>query len=541
MADLSGNSCNIITILPLGIDCDIINASTPDASNGYMTILITGGTPPYNVTWSNGAQGTFLNNLSPGDYSATVVDYYGDFSATTTCTVGYDSFYLQEFESCSNAGTYVYYMATTPSLYTPNKIYKLTTQTGCWENIGTTLYTGQTYYNNVALTGAGPYNTCEICQATEPIVSPYNGPLCFSIFTIPSTYSQNTFYSGGTINNYPSWTSNTQTIYYNTGTTRWTVSNWATPNVPYLQNPSALPTGSWTYPGTVGSTVTVVTGTCSSPSLNLTVMTQNPSCSTNTGSATIGVTGGVPPYQYSLNNIIYGTSNVFINLTPGLRTVYVKDSASPQNTATQNFTITPLFNYVNYSLNLNFVEQNPLINTIQQTAPSTTYNKTSNWNLSLTPNTPFQSPGYVKFDITFDVSTTAYTNSLNVPQILNTITVTGTTGTTVPGPIQTSLVTQTVARPLCSGGNIITSTYQIRYLDCYINNTYGNLSGLINQNFTQICGTNPNCLLRAYSNVTMTVKKISISPLNCRNVDSTVISRTTMAQSFGPLCPTNIL
>lgn len=540
MADLSGNSCNIITILPLGIDCDVINASTPDASNGYMAILITGGTPPYITTWSNGANTTYLTNLSPGNYTATVVDYYGDFSATTTCTVGYDSYYLEQFEDCTNVGQYIYYLADTTSLFIPNQVYKLTTQTGCWESLGTTLYTGQTHYNSVAISSSGPYATCLICQPPTPTPVYYNGPLCLTKFTFPSTYEQTTFYSGATINNYPSWSSNTQTIYYNTGTTKWTVSGWTGANVPFLQSTSIPPIGNWIYPGAFASTVTVATGTCTSPALNVTVLPQMPSCSTNNGSATILVTGGVPPYQYSLNNIIYSTSNIFTNLTPGLKTIYVKDGATPQNTSSQNFTITPLQNYTNYILNLNFVEQNPLVSTIQQVAQSTTYNKTSNWNLSLTPNTPFQSPGYVKFDITFDVSTTAYTNSLNVPQILNTITVTGTTGTTVPVPTQTSTVTQTVARPSCSGGNIITSTYQIRYLDCYINNTYGNLSGLINQDFTQICSTDPNCILKAYSNVTMTVKKISISPLNCRDVDSTIISRTTMAQSFGPLCPVNL-
>ena len=53
MADLSGNSCNIVTLLPLGIDCDTINASTPDSSNGYMAILITGGTGSFGKNFIN--------------------------------------------------------------------------------------------------------------------------------------------------------------------------------------------------------------------------------------------------------------------------------------------------------------------------------------------------------------------------------------------------------------------------------------------------------------------------------------------------------
>ena len=94
MGLLSGNSCNIITILPLGLSCDSINASTPDATNGLIALFVTGGTPPYTINWDNGLQGSPITNLLPGDYVATVSDYYGDFTATTTCNVGYNSFYI---------------------------------------------------------------------------------------------------------------------------------------------------------------------------------------------------------------------------------------------------------------------------------------------------------------------------------------------------------------------------------------------------------------------------------------------------------------
>ena len=111
MGQLSGNSCNIITILPLGLECDSINASTPQSTNGLIALFVTGGTSPYNVTWNNGSQGTLLTNLSPGNYTATVVDYYGDFTATTTCTVGYDTFYLEVLENCETPNNNIYYLA----------------------------------------------------------------------------------------------------------------------------------------------------------------------------------------------------------------------------------------------------------------------------------------------------------------------------------------------------------------------------------------------------------------------------------------------
>jgi len=47
--------------------------------------------------------------------------------------------------------------------------------------------------------------------------------------------------------------------------------------------------------------------------------------------ATVSVSGGTPPYQYSLNGIDYQTSNIFTGLSRGLHTAYVlgADQCSP--------------------------------------------------------------------------------------------------------------------------------------------------------------------------------------------------------------------
>jgi hypothetical protein len=87
MGDSLQNECNVITIFPMVIECIGINPSLPTASDGQMTVSITGGTPPYTIIWSNGNISPAINNLSVGEYSATVIDYYGDFSAETTCTL----------------------------------------------------------------------------------------------------------------------------------------------------------------------------------------------------------------------------------------------------------------------------------------------------------------------------------------------------------------------------------------------------------------------------------------------------------------------
>lgn len=53
---------------------------------GEMYASISGGVPPYQVSWSNGAFGEFLNALSPGTYKITVVDSQMD-EATAEATI----------------------------------------------------------------------------------------------------------------------------------------------------------------------------------------------------------------------------------------------------------------------------------------------------------------------------------------------------------------------------------------------------------------------------------------------------------------------
>ena len=86
------NECNVITIFPMTIECVVQNPSSPNATDGELSVSITGGTPPYTVVWSNGNVSPAIGNLGIGTYTAIVTDYswpgsQPDFTATTTCVL----------------------------------------------------------------------------------------------------------------------------------------------------------------------------------------------------------------------------------------------------------------------------------------------------------------------------------------------------------------------------------------------------------------------------------------------------------------------
>jgi len=81
------NECDVITLFPMTVECDVINPSTAGGRDGRASISITGGTPPYTVTWANGSISPAIMDLESGSYPATIVDYYGDFTANTICVL----------------------------------------------------------------------------------------------------------------------------------------------------------------------------------------------------------------------------------------------------------------------------------------------------------------------------------------------------------------------------------------------------------------------------------------------------------------------
>lgn len=60
------------------VEGEITNATNANTNNGAIKITsVTGGTPPYDLSWSNGMMGDELINLDVGNYTLTVLDALG--------------------------------------------------------------------------------------------------------------------------------------------------------------------------------------------------------------------------------------------------------------------------------------------------------------------------------------------------------------------------------------------------------------------------------------------------------------------------------
>ena len=70
-------------------------------SNGSIDLLVTGGTPPYQYQWSNGADTEDIRNLSPGLYSVIVTDAN---SQTKTASIQIEKYELVKLHYSNSSG-----------------------------------------------------------------------------------------------------------------------------------------------------------------------------------------------------------------------------------------------------------------------------------------------------------------------------------------------------------------------------------------------------------------------------------------------------
>lgn len=71
---------------PFNIETNIGNVSCMGLSDGSIYLTIKGGTPPYEIAWSNGMSTVDIDNLAAGDYSYTISDNSG-YTTSNTLTI----------------------------------------------------------------------------------------------------------------------------------------------------------------------------------------------------------------------------------------------------------------------------------------------------------------------------------------------------------------------------------------------------------------------------------------------------------------------
>ena len=268
------NDCDVFTLFPLGIECiTLANVSSAISPNGSLSLKITGGTSPYTISWSNGQKTKTISGLGPGSYEAQVIDYYGDYTATTICSL----------------------LAPTPSPTPTLTTTPTPTPSGTYPNLCLSIVT---------------------CPAIVPIQ-----------FTSSSIQNGKPSWSS----------SAGYLIVWNVTLQQWEIQNYTVSGGILVSKTASIPplSGWFVLGGTSSPTVAMTLGTCPSYApLNTTIQKTDSDCSNN-GSIVIATCGVQSPYQYSKDGgSTLTTSNIFNNLSPQTYNLIVKDSLGNTSTAT---------------------------------------------------------------------------------------------------------------------------------------------------------------------------------------------------------------
>ena len=522
MSIYSGNTCNIITLFPMGVECSVVNSTSPYNYDGSVYLTITGGTPPYQISWSNGAQTQIITGLQYGTYTANVTDYYGDFSATTTCTVNTNfAALLEEFFNCTNPTQKIYYIANINLPYPSGDTFTLTSQSGCWVSNGIVTNTGQTFYNYSAITTSGPFEDCAECLPVTPEPESTSG-MCLTttafqgLFPITIVTTQYQFYSAGTMNGYPTWTSTSpdQKIYFNNATNQWNVSGWTLSGIPVLTQNVSPPIGLWTVNG-AQRIVNVTQGNCGT-NIIPTIQKVNPTCS-STANGVIKVTsvaGGTAPYTYSLDNIIYQNSNIFNNLQVGSYTIYVKDVIGNIGFSPVVASLSAQQPITTYQINLTSITSPPSLGTgFSQ--------KITNWQVNITP--PLPANRSVSFTLYNTTTMSAGTASNGSPSLTYSNT-TGTTGTSQFVTSSISTTTNSYPNTILCHPNFYTTGITREY-NVSISGT-GVVGGQILQKVTVVNNGN-GCVTKGSIQDTISIGNIVLNNQQpCEQIGNSVIPLT---------------
>ena len=81
------NNCDTFTLFDLGVECQVVKQPTSGLADGIIGLKITGGTAPYQIYWDGILGQQTMYNMTEGFYAVRVIDYYGDYTANTVCSL----------------------------------------------------------------------------------------------------------------------------------------------------------------------------------------------------------------------------------------------------------------------------------------------------------------------------------------------------------------------------------------------------------------------------------------------------------------------
>lgn len=278
------NNCEVVTLFDMGISCNVIqNPSSSTSLDGVISMNVTGGTAPYSYFWQGGQRTQTLFGVPQGNYEIVVVDYYGDYTASTICSL------------VGPSPTATPTMTPTPSNTPPIQCVDL-----C-----------MIVTDNKGIANFGPAQF--ICDGT------LNGQFRW--------FCENDGKSLWII-----WdsTNNRWVVYFDSeGTNPAGFSG----GIAVSEVFQPIPTSGWQFYGGSGEgTITVTTGTCPEyPPFVVNLTSNNNTCQgmkNCDGSIIVNAQGSLPPYYYSINGgVTTQTSPIFSNLCPANYTVTVISSA----------------------------------------------------------------------------------------------------------------------------------------------------------------------------------------------------------------------
>jgi gliding motility-associated-like protein len=303
-------------------------AASCGASNGSVSLVLSGGTPPYTgVTW-DAVPATF----SGGSYNST------GLAAGT---------YVANFHDANGCSALLSYTATVPSLPCGYTLSTSSTNVSCFGGSNgsvTVTVTGGSGTISISWTNAGGATV-----DTTPTVS----GLPAGVYTYHYSDGVPTTFSGTVVVTQPGGpltvalnTVNTTCSYLNNGSAVASITANGAPGYTYVWSAAGQPnspTATNLSPGPISVNVTDnngCTGTASGTiagqtAITASVTTTPDSCfADSTGTATVAVSGGTPGYTYQWNNSSTSVGASIYNIPRGNYVVTVTDHNSCTSTAT---------------------------------------------------------------------------------------------------------------------------------------------------------------------------------------------------------------